>query len=494
MSKQKSNNHLLFLILSLGVLFRIVLAINKVFWLDEAFSWSLSRQTIPNLLLASAADNNPPLYYLLLHFWLIPNQSEFFLRLPSVFFGIISIFLIYAITKRLFNQKIAFTSTMVFTLSPLLIYFSAETRMYSLWLMLTLFAFYFFIKILKKATYKDYLLLGFFGLLSLFTQYFSCFFLLTLFVFLFINRRKYPRQFTAFLIIQSISAIFFLPWFLFFLSVPHPPPWHISPVIGIPATFFSFVLGGVGQVTIKTFFSSTTPLFIRLFFFIGALFPLILFLKGLCRKRQPETSLLVYLIILPMLIVSFISFFYPIFSPRSFLFAAPYFYILCAVAIENLSGQTRRLAKSIVFSLLGFIFLVQFFYPPFNPQTIKESAEYIKKASLTNPTVVHTDLLTFFPYLYYFRDQSTQHLIRQSGLAKETTDIIGGTPVTLESITRKNEPFWSVTLTWDGKTSEFKQKKSALSSSFDFRLVKTINDLEIFYYQPRESTFSPSDK
>lgn len=466
----------MFLILSLGVLFRIVLAIDKAFWLDEAFSWSLSRQTIPNLLLATASDNNPPFYYLLLHFWLIPNQSEFFLRLPSVFCGIVSVFLIYAIAKRLFNKKIAFTSAMMFSLSPLLIYFSAETRMYSLWLMLTLFVFHFFLKILKKSNISDYFFFGSFGILSLYTHYFTLLLFAVLFIFLILNRQKFPKQLISFLLIQVITAVFFLPWALFILSRPHPLPWQISPIIGTPATFFSFVLGGVGQVTIKTFFSSATPFFMRLFFFIGALFSLILFLKGLfSRKRQLETSLLVYLIILPIFLVGVISFFYPIFSPRSFMFSAPYFYILCAVAIENLSGQTRRLAKPLIFSLFGFIFLVQFFYPPFNPQTIKESAEYIKKASVTNPIVVHTDLLTFFPYLYYFRNQSTQHLIHQSGLAKETTDIIGGTPVTLESVALTNKPFWSVTLIWDGKTPKFKQEQ----------LVKTIADIEIYYYEPK---------
>src|SRR5215212_6160987 len=54
-------------------------------WWDEAYAIRVMSQPAPlEIIHLSSLDNNPPLYYLLLHYWmLIAGDSEVAVRLPS---------------------------------------------------------------------------------------------------------------------------------------------------------------------------------------------------------------------------------------------------------------------------------------------------------------------------------------------------------------------------------------------------------------------------
>lgn len=468
-----------------GFCFRLLAAWGKVFWFDEAISLAFAKQDLSNILTATLADNHPPFYYLFLHFWMKFSQSEFFLRLPSIIFGLISIFLIYLVTEKLFDKKVASVSSLILALSPLHVYFSAETRMYSLWTMLTLAGFYFFLKILSRPKKIYYLIFNILFLISLYTHYFTIFFLLSLDLFLILKRKKYQRIVFGLFFCQVAIGLLFLPWVFYFLSNTHPKPWQITPVLGIPATFLSFILGGVGAVTLKTFFALTTPFLIKTIFSIASIFFILLFFLGMGNKeRAEENLLLILLVFFPILATVLISISHPIYSPRPFLAFAPYFYILAARGLESLG---KKWPKLIAIVLLSFILFIQNFYPPFKPQTLKEAVKFIKENSPAPPLVVHTDILTFYPFSYYLKEKASQFLVFPSELTRKTTDIIGGSPVSLSEVTEKNRPFWSVHFTWDEKTWKFKKEQPRLEKNHKYDLLKTINDLEIFYYQPRES-------
>ncbi len=478
---EKSEKAQLGLILIVAFFFRLLSAWRKDFWLDEAISWSFAKQSLGQMLKATAADNHPPLYYLLLHLWQKLGQTELFLRLPSIIFGVISIFLVYQIARKLFNQKVALTASFIFALSPPHVSFSADTRMYSLFTLLTLTGFYFFIKILKKPTKNDYTLFAICYLLSLYTHYFTIFFILALDLFLIFKMAKYKKQLINLLLSQIGAGLLFLPWLVFIFTNPHPKPWAISPLIGIPATLMSFVLGGVGPATLKTFFTATVPFFIKTVFVLTPLFfTYFFFLSLIGKEKRGEKSLLTAVIFIPVLVVTLISLFYPIYSPRPFLISAPYFYILASWGMEKWG---RKWTKTIAIIFLVFILLAQNFYPPFKPQTLKQAVDFIKTRSPT-PLIVHTDILTFYPFSYYFGEKAVQFHVFPSELTKQTTDIIGGSPVSLTEVTGKNQPFWSVHFTWDEKTWEFEEEQPQLKKDFKYNKVMKINDLEIFYYQP----------
>jgi hypothetical protein len=113
---------------------RIFLLDSKGMWLDETFSvWLANHGVIPMLQWIVKIDQHPPLYYLLLHFWIAHNgDSVYSVRLLSVLFGTGTIPIIYLIGKRMSGVVMGLAAALILALSPFNIRFAQETRMYTL--------------------------------------------------------------------------------------------------------------------------------------------------------------------------------------------------------------------------------------------------------------------------------------------------------------------------------------------------------------------------
>ena len=65
-------------------------------WYDEGVSWYLTRMSWPALTVWTANDIQPPLYYYLLWLWVrLAGSSEYALRFLSVFFGTLTLPLLW---------------------------------------------------------------------------------------------------------------------------------------------------------------------------------------------------------------------------------------------------------------------------------------------------------------------------------------------------------------------------------------------------------------
>jgi len=75
-------------------------------WRDEAFSYFLAKKNILEIIFLSAKDYNPPLYYILLHFWMkIFGSSEIALRSLSLVFYWATIYIIFLFLTKIFKIK-----------------------------------------------------------------------------------------------------------------------------------------------------------------------------------------------------------------------------------------------------------------------------------------------------------------------------------------------------------------------------------------------------
>jgi hypothetical protein len=111
-------------------------------WVDEMSSFGLAnnglRQIIPVI---QASDGHPPLYIFLVHiahftFHLGTVES---VRVPSVLAGIMTIGVVYTLARILVGRLAAILSTAVAVVSPLLVWYSREGRMYAVtWLLVIL--------------------------------------------------------------------------------------------------------------------------------------------------------------------------------------------------------------------------------------------------------------------------------------------------------------------------------------------------------------------
>jgi mannosyltransferase len=160
-------------ILLLAFVLRVVDLGAESAWIDEAYSIVLAGHPITEIIQGTAADQHPPLYYLLLHFWLMFGSGVFFSRFLSVLIGVISIAQIIRLGRQLGLEVVGLGAALLLAISPVHVWYSQETRMYillaslvtaatgELWLCLH-----------SKGRWILYAL---FSLLAIYTQYFAVF-------------------------------------------------------------------------------------------------------------------------------------------------------------------------------------------------------------------------------------------------------------------------------------------------------------------------------
>jgi hypothetical protein len=113
---------------------RVLLLAKNGLWLDEAFSvWLANHSMVDMLHWIVRIDQHPPLYYLLLHYWIaLKGDTPYNVRMLSALFGAGTIPIIYLIGKRMSGAVMGLAAAVFLALSPFNIYFAQETRMYTL--------------------------------------------------------------------------------------------------------------------------------------------------------------------------------------------------------------------------------------------------------------------------------------------------------------------------------------------------------------------------
>lgn len=163
---KKKINWKLALVLLLAFGLRLIY-LNQSLWLDEGIEWwAVTTFNLKQLLFGfMSGDFNPLAHYLLMWFWVrVFGDSEISLRMPSVLFGMGTVWFIYKIANLtrpdLARQGQAFANLAagLAAVNSLLIYYSQEARAYAMAAFLVTGAMYFLIKG-KKLGYLGYLIL-----------------------------------------------------------------------------------------------------------------------------------------------------------------------------------------------------------------------------------------------------------------------------------------------------------------------------------------------
>jgi uncharacterized membrane protein len=106
-------------------------------WYDEAVTAHVAAQGIAELTRWTAEDIQPPLYYYVVAGWTrLTGRSEWALRFPSAFFGVLTVPLLWAVARRLFGRgrlgrPTALIAALLTAISPLYVYYAQEARMYT---------------------------------------------------------------------------------------------------------------------------------------------------------------------------------------------------------------------------------------------------------------------------------------------------------------------------------------------------------------------------
>lgn len=146
--------------------------------LDEPFSIFHAQKSLPELMELFGSENNPPLHFILLHFWeKLFGINAFSVRTMSLLFSVLTIPLLYELSRKYVSQFGSILLLTLFIFSDFHHYHGLEARTYSLLILLFTMTFYILSKIIleKKFNYAHFVGLSLFNVLLFYTHYISIF-------------------------------------------------------------------------------------------------------------------------------------------------------------------------------------------------------------------------------------------------------------------------------------------------------------------------------
>jgi mannosyltransferase len=357
-------------------------------WRDEAFSVWIAQGSVAEVIKRTSGDFNPPLYYLLLHFWMqVFGKSEIALRGLSIVFFLIFIFVIYQFSQKIFHTKTwAIYTTLLMAINPMLVYFAFEVRMYSL-LFLTATASMYFLFTKKNWWYVLCTILG------MYTQPFMLMVVIAQAVYLFINKQyKF--------LISNMLLIFlaYIPWiWVLFSQFQNTGPMWMWPVN------LNLLLAVLGNLY---FGYEGTPWYLwgfMQFFSIGLA---ILYIKSLKHKyhlsiKNNYKNLLFCWLFIPLIIVLGVSLIKPIYVHRYVVYVVPAEIFLLTIGITQI--KRKQLLMGLAAFILLFTFATNFILvPDFHRKVnVQSTFEKIKTNIKTGDIIISKTPLIFYESLYY---------------------------------------------------------------------------------------------
>lgn len=367
-------------------------------WRDEAFSYFLAKKNILEILTLSTKDFSPPLYHLILHFWIkIFGGSEIALRSLSIIFFWATIYVVFLFLNDILKLKLkkSFFYLLFFVINPLLIYYAFEARMYSLFAFLSTLSFYALFK--KNSTL--YLLSS---ILGLYTHYFMIFVIIGQFLFLTINRKK-GFSFPSSSFYWPIAA--FVPWILL-VGING----NLSGSFWINKSSLQSVFGFLGII----YTGNELPFYVNHFllnkintdiFYISAVLLIILIYGCFYQKKLSKKDRLIFQFVLIWgliipIIVGVLSFIKPVYFPRYLIFATIGFIFTLVFIIEKLPTLPRILLITVLFILTVNYQCLEIAYR--KKADLRKTLTEIKAIAKKDDSVYVSSELDFFTAQYYF--------------------------------------------------------------------------------------------
>jgi 4-amino-4-deoxy-L-arabinose transferase-like glycosyltransferase len=429
--KSSSNAQLLLLITLLGFALRIYQLGSESLWLDEATTFSLSSGTFGQIFQATSGDVHPPLYYYLVHFFLLAGDSEFMVRLPSMLLGVLSIPLIYLVTTRLFSQKEGLISSFLLSISLMHIFYSQEARMYSMLAFLTLASLYFFYYAIETNKKEAWILFVLFTIMNIYTHYFGFFiFPIEILYYFLINVRiskslrkikiKNISHFKMFILSVVTIIILIIPRIQVFIEqaasrVGGEVTWGIGQSNFLPILLARF----------STFSSSQSFVYL-------ALFTIGIFASIAYNRKQ---ALLIGLwFILPIIVSYYLAAVMP-FQPRYLIFLLPAFLILVSRGITALgsilfsknthtakySVGTKRNLLLVILSTVGYI---NSYYSTPNKNDWRAVSSYLGEISNPGDVIVPLPGYMAGPLQHYYDNSSDNTYVEGVGYSSDELDAV----------------------------------------------------------------------
>lgn len=388
------------LILALAVFLRLFRLGQQSLWIDEINAVILSGKHIFKIIFTG--DTTPPFIYLVNHFWQKFGNSDFMVRLPSVGFGLLSIYAAYKLAKAFFSRREALFSAFLISISLYHIIYSQEAaRPYSAFMFFSLLSLYYLYQALNTNRRKYWSGFIIFNTLNLYTHNFAIFVLAEGIIISLIfnfhelikgrdNYKKAANKIFKLLLAVTGILIFCLPISLQFLSAARSELAGGRLVFNL--AYYKNLLCRYGA-------GNGLALFIYTFFFLCGLVSIF---RG---NRRKEAFLLIFCLAFPFFILSFMELKH-FFHIRYVIFTYPLYIFIVSKGVSNiidLKLKHRRglaCAAIVTLALLSFIPLKLYYSIPARLSDWKGAADYIYNTSGGEARVItqqwHDNLVRYY--------------------------------------------------------------------------------------------------
>ena len=137
-------------------------------WFDEAWEYWVATLPLPELLEAiRSALRDPPFYTYLLHFWIGAGNGEFWLRFPSLLFGIAGLLGVMTLTRLAFGKRAALAAGLLVAVSAPDIRFAQEAGQYIFMVCFLGWSLVFLLLLMKREAWKWAVLWGIAAVLAI---------------------------------------------------------------------------------------------------------------------------------------------------------------------------------------------------------------------------------------------------------------------------------------------------------------------------------------
>lgn len=157
------------------------------------------------------SDTSPPLYYLLLNWWIRGfGSGDAALRLFSVWWAVLALPLLWLLGRELGGARVAWSACLLFSFSPVAFYYSVEGRMYALLWCLALALGWLSIRLAEPGRQWHAALWVLAGAAGLLTHYFFAFVWIACLGWLWFDR---PALRWRVLALAGLTLLVVLPWY-----------------------------------------------------------------------------------------------------------------------------------------------------------------------------------------------------------------------------------------------------------------------------------------
>jgi LysM repeat protein len=381
-------------IVAIGAVLRLYLLGSKSIWLDEAFSIAMGQRGLIDLLhKVVLTDTHPPLYYLLLKFWMVFSAEEASVRLLSALFSIAAIPVMYAVVARLYtDKKIGLVGATILAFSPFQVWYAQEARMYAMLTFLVLLSAHFFLKALQAGERRDWIGYVIATTLALYTDNGAIWYVVTISIFYLVSIKRFPGKPIDWFLSNAAICLLYIPWFPFFLEQTR----QVTGSFWLPAPTFSTLLA-----TFLDFHSLNFPLAELSLLYMAAIFVWVTIVPAGDWQRRLSSMWL----FIPVATSLFLSLRQPIFLSRNLIAASLGYYLLIAGIIWRFRSKRAMLALLLPLVAMNLVSIgYNAWWEP--KEDWRAVASYVARSTQKRPAgmLVFIPGYTELPFNYYFKD------------------------------------------------------------------------------------------